>query len=78
LNLFCRNRIVARTSKAVRRHRTACLEGILWVLQTGDGVVIFARQVSVARDLLAAVEAVGRARDVWLDAWRALLGALDG
>jgi len=41
----------------------ACLEGILWVLQTG----------AAWRRLKQWEE-----QDVWLDAWRALLGALDG
>ena len=55
----------------------ACFEGILWILQTGGGMAFSARQVSLSPDLLAAAEAVGRAGR-WLDAWRALLGALDG
>jgi hypothetical protein len=38
----------------------ACLEGILWVLQTG-GMEGFARQVSFSGNLLAAAEAVGGA-----------------
>ena len=34
-------------------------------------------QVSITGDLLATAEAVEE-QDVWLDAWRTLLGALDG
>ena len=40
----------------------ACFEGILWILQTGAGVAILAGRVSLAFDLLAAAQAVGRRR----------------
>ena len=40
----------------------AYFEGILWILQTGAGVAILAGRVSLAFDLLAAAQAVGRRR----------------
>jgi transposase len=48
-----------RKDKRGQASSRACLDGILWVLRRG--VAIFARQVNFACDLLAAVEAVGRA-----------------
>ena len=54
----------------------ACLEGILWVLRTGarwrDMPERYPSGVTCWRRLRDWEE-----RDVWLDAWRALLGTLD-
>ena len=54
----------------------ACLEGILWVLQTGAAWRFlpdeFPSPATCWRRLKQWEE-----QDVWLDAWRALLGALD-
>ena len=56
----------------------ACLEGILWVLQTGGGVAVPARRESFPspstcwRRLQQWQE-----QGVWLNAWRSLLGTLD-
>ena len=55
----------------------ACLEGILWVLQTGAAWRFlpdkYPSPATCWRRLKQWEE-----QDVWLDAWRALLGALDG
>ena len=40
----------------------ACFEGILWILQTGAAWRFLPGRVSLALDLLAAAEAVGRGR----------------
>jgi transposase len=54
-----------------------CLEGILWVLQTGAAWRFlpdkYPSPATCWRRLKQWEE-----QDVWLDAWRALLGALDG
>src|SRR5450756_1675027 len=55
----------------------ACLEGILWVLQTGAAWRFLPEQYpspATCRRPLKRWEE----QDVWLDAWRTLLGALDG
>jgi transposase len=55
----------------------ACFEGILWILQTGAAWRFlpdeFPSPPTCWRRLKQWEE-----QDVWLDAWRALLGALDG
>src|SRR5258706_3254076 len=55
----------------------ACLEGILWVLQTGAAWRFlpdkYPSPATCWRRLKQWEE-----QDVWLDAWRTLLGALDG
>ena len=55
----------------------ACLEGILWVLQTGAAwrflPDVYPSPATCWRRLKHWEE-----QDVWLNAWRALLGALDG
>ena len=66
------------TSEASPGHRTdACLEGILWVLQTGAAWQflpdMYPSPTTCWRRLKQWEE-----QDVRLDAWRALLGALDG
>lgn len=52
-----------------------CLEGILWVLRTGSAWRFLPDKYPATcwRRLKRWEE-----QDVWLDAWRALLGALDG
>jgi transposase len=55
----------------------ACMEGILWVLQTGAAWRFlpdkYPSPATCWRRLKQWEE-----QDVWLDAWRTLLGALDG
>jgi transposase len=56
---------------------SGCLEGILWVLQTGAAWRFLPDKypsTAICWRRLKRWEEQG----VWLDAWRALLGALDG
>ena len=55
----------------------ACLEGILWVLQTGAAWRFLPDKYPSPATCWRRLKQ-WEAKDVWLDAWRALLGALDG
>jgi transposase len=55
----------------------ACLEGILWVLQTGAAWRFLPEKYPSPATCWRRLKQ-WEAEDVWLDAWRALLGALDG
>ena len=55
----------------------ACLEGILWVLQTGAAWRFLPDQYPSPATCWRRLKR-WEEQGVWLDAWRALLGALDG
>ena len=55
----------------------ACFEGILWILRTGSPWRFLPDKYPSPRTCWRRLKQ-WEEQDVWLDAWRALLGALDG
>jgi transposase len=55
----------------------ACLEGILWVLRTGAAWRFLPDKYPSPATCWRRLKQWGE-EDIWLDAWRALLGTLDG